>query len=294
LATSHPDILRDRPDLAAGKSVRGEARVGDVRVVHESWGAGPALACCHAFATDRTMWAPQIACFARTHRVVTFDQRGSGESDHPVPAPGEPDPYTIDTFAEDLRGVLDDVGSRRARILGLSMGGATALRFAMRWPERVEALILASTMASRLPEEIIERAKAVEQVLARDGLRAAFRFYFDGPLFKRVPRAKRFDGQLERWVAKATPHGFGGSYGVTIDRPSMIGELGRIHAPTLILVGERDTLYLEDAEVMARRIPNVRKVIMKGLGHAMNVEAPEAFAGEVTRFLASLPGNSSE
>jgi pimeloyl-ACP methyl ester carboxylesterase len=285
--------LADR-ELAAGKSVRGETRSGGVRIVHESWGAGPVLVCCHAFGVDRAMWAPQIARFARTHRVVTFDQRGSGESDHPIPAPGEPDPYTIDTFAEDLRGVMDDVGSQRARILGLSMGGATALRFATRWPERVEGLVLASTMASRLPEEIIERARAVEQVLARDGLREAFRFYFDGPLFKRVPRQKRLQPQYEAWAARATPHGFGGGYRVTIDRPSMIGELDRIQAPTLILVGERDTLYLDEAETMARRIPSARKVIMKGLGHAMSVEAPDAFAGEVTRFLASLPGNSSD
>jgi pimeloyl-ACP methyl ester carboxylesterase len=274
--------------------VRGEAWVGGVRIVHESWGTGPALVCCHAFAVDRTMWEPQIACLARTHRVVTFDQRGSGESDHPVPAAGESDPYTIDTFAEDLCGVLDDLGIRRARILGLSMGGATALRFATRWPERVEGLVLASTMASRLPEEIIERAKGVERMLARRGLPEAFRFYFNGPLFKGVPRNSRYEAQVAAWAACATPHGFGGSYRVTIDRPSMIEELDRIQAPTLILVGERDTLYLEDAERMALRIPGARKVIMKGVGHAMSVEAPEVFAEEVTRFLASLPRSSAE
>ena len=275
--------------VAAGKSVRGEADVSGVRIVHESRGAGPALVCCHAFAVDRSMWLPQLAHFARTHLVVTFDQRGSGESDHPVPAVGAPDPYTVDAFAEDLRGVLDDLGIRRARILGLSMGGATALRFATRWPERVEGLVLASTMASRLPEELIERARRVEEVLARDGLREAFRFYFGGSLFKQVPRDSRSDAVFDMYAARATPHGFLGCYAVTIDRPSMIAELARIEAPTLILVGERDTLYLEEAESMARRIPNARKLIMKGLGHAMSVENPEAFAEEVTGFLASLP-----
>jgi pimeloyl-ACP methyl ester carboxylesterase len=174
------------------------------------------------------------------------------------------------------------------------MGGGTALRFATRWPERVEALVLASTMASRLSEAIIERARAVERVLLRDGLREAYRFYFEGPLFERVPREKRYEDLLEAWVARATLHGFRGSYGVTIDRPSMVGDLGRIHAPTLILVGERDTPYRAEAELMACRIPNARAVIMQGLGHAMNVEAPAAFADEVTRFLASLPGNPSE
>ena len=286
--------MSDPLDLTAGgsvaaESVRGYAQVSGVRIVHESRGAGPALVCCHAFAVDRIMWQPQLARFAWTHQVVTFDQRGSGESDHPVPVAGDPNPYTIDTFAEDLRGVLDALAIPRARILGLSMGGATALRFATRWPERVDGLILASTMASRLPEEIIERSKLVEQVLARDGLREAFRFYFGGPLFEQVPRDSRAEAMAEMWAARATPHGFLGSYAVTIDRPSMIEDLDRIQAPTLILVGERDTLYRDEAETMARRIPSARKVIMKGLGHAMSVEDPEAFADEVTRFLASLP-----
>ena len=280
-------------DLEVSSGVRGEVQVAGVRIVHESWGAGPPLVCCHAFAVNRSMWRLQRARFAQTHRVVTFDQRGSGDSDHPVPAAGEGDPYTIDSFAEDLRGVLDDLGIRSARILGFSMGGATALRFATRWPERVEGLVLASTMASRLPAGIIDRARVVEQVLSREGLREAYRFYFGGPLFKGVHLKSRLEPQLETWAASATPHGFSGSYRVTIDRPSMVAELHRIVAPTLILVGERDALYLEDAELMAHRIPRARMVVVKGVGHAMNIEAPEVFADEVMRFLTSLTAHSS-
>ncbi|MDP3940037.1 MAG: alpha/beta hydrolase [Deltaproteobacteria bacterium] len=264
---------------------RGTARVGGVRIAYEYRGSGPALVCCHAFGVDRTMWEAQVPRFAETHQVITFDQRGSGESDHPVPVPGEPDPYTLDTFGDDLRGVLDDLGIERARVLGLSMGGATALSFATRWPERVEALILASAMASRLPEAIISRARLVEQVLAGEGLREAYRLYFDGPLFKGVARDARFNAQIEAWAAGATPHGFAGNYRVTIDRPSLFEALDRIHAPTLVLVGENDTYYLAEAEAMARRIPGARKVIMKGVGHAMSVEAPEQFAKVVLAFL---------
>ena len=89
-------------DLEVGEGVPGEARVGGVRIVHESRGTGPPLICCHPFAADRSIWWPQLARFAETHRVITFDQRGSGESDHPVPVTGGEDPYTIDTFADAL------------------------------------------------------------------------------------------------------------------------------------------------------------------------------------------------
>jgi pimeloyl-ACP methyl ester carboxylesterase len=281
-------------EAAAGQSARGTVSVEGVRIVYESRGTGPALVCCHGFGVNRIMWQLQIEAFARAHRVITFDQRGHGESDHPLPARGGADPYTLDAFAEDLRGVLDDLGIHRARILGQSMGGATALRFAMRWPARVEALILASTMASRLPEATIERAREVERVLGREGVQAAVRFYFQGPLLSGVARESQFEAFVEILAATATPHGFLGGYRVAVDRPSMMGDLDRVRAPTLILVGERDSHYLGDAGAMVRRIPGARKVIMKGLGHSLSAEAPEAFADEVVRFLKSLPRNSSK
>ncbi len=267
------------------KPVLGMAHVGGVRIAYEHHGSGPALNCCHAFGVDRSMWEAQVPRFAETHQVITFDQRGTGESDHPVPAPGGPDPYTLDTFGDDLRGVLDALGIERARVVGLSMGGATALSFATRWPGRVEALILASTMASRLPAPIVERARLIEQIMARDGLAEAYRVYFNGPLLKGIQKEARFMAQIDGWAARATPHGFLGNYRVTIDRPSLFEALPRISAPTLVMVGENDTYYLDEAEAMSRQIPDARKVIMKGVGHALSVEAPDRFADEVLGFL---------
>jgi pimeloyl-ACP methyl ester carboxylesterase len=169
------------------------------------------------------------------------------------------------------------------------MGGATALRFATRWPERVEALILTSTMASRLPDEIIARAREVERVFEREGLPAAVRFYFRGPLLKGVERGGPFEALVETLAESATPQGFLGGYRVAVERPSMVPDLHRIHAPTLVLVGELDTLYLDDADLMRRSIPGARKIVMPGLGHALSAQAPEAFAKEVMDFLDSLP-----
>jgi len=267
----------------------GIARAGDVRIVHERRGTGPPLVLCHAFGVNRRMWDPQVDAFAASHEVITFDQRGCGESDHPVPREGAPDPYTIDTFSDDLAAVLDDLGIARARILGESMGGATALRFAIRRPERVEALILVSTMASRLHERIVARAREVERIVAEEGVAEAVRFYFRGPLLAGVPKGPSWDAQIEWCAAAATPQGFLGAYRVTIDRPSMAETLGAIRSPTLILVGEKDALYLEDAELMRRRIAGARKIVIPGVGHAIHVEDPAGFEREVLDFLRALP-----
>jgi pimeloyl-ACP methyl ester carboxylesterase len=266
-------------------AVQSEVQIDGVRIAYESMGQGPALICCHAFAADRTMWRPQIERFSQSHRLITFDQRGSGASDHPSHVEGEADPYTIDTFADDVRAILDDLEIERARVLGLSMGAASAMRFAIRWPERVEKLVLASSMASRLPEKIIERSKAVLDVLEREGLEETYRFYFSGPLFRGVNQGGELPSMLATFAARATPQGFKGCYRVTIDRPSMADELHRITAPTLILVGEHDAHYLDEADLMKQRIPKAEKVVVPGVGHAMSTEAPDLFSDEVLRFL---------
>ncbi len=266
----------------------GIARAGGVRIVYEHRGSGPPLVLCHAFGVNRRMWDDPVGAFAATHQVITFDQRGCGESDHPVPEEGAPDPYTIDTFSEDLAAVLDDLGIARARILGESMGGATALRFAIRFPERVETLILVSTMASRLHEKIVARAREVERIVTEDGVAEAVRFYFRGPLLAGVPKGPAWNAQIERCAAAATPQGFLGAYRVAIDRPSMVDGLGAIRSPALILVGEKDALYLEDAELMRSRIPGARMVVMPGVGHAIHAEDPAGFEREVLDFLRPL------
>ncbi len=264
--------------------------MGRIRIAYTSQGSGPALVCCHAMGWNQSLWDQHRARFARSHRLITFDQRGCGDSDHPRQQPGGENPYTAQGFAADLLAVLDALAIDRASILGYSMGAVAALRSAIDCPDRVERLILVSAMASRLPEAIIQRASLVEQVLAREGLRETYQYYFSGPLFAGIERSAEFRRQLDDCASKATAHGFLGCFGVTIQRPSMVSELARIAAPTLILVGENDTHYLPEARLMASHIANARKVLIKNAGHAINVEQPVAFEDEVLGFLAWIPG----
>ena len=92
----------------------------------------------------------------------------------------------------------------------------------------------------------------------------------------------------------ATPHGFAGCYRVTIERPSMAGDIGNIQAETLILVGEHDVHYLDDADMMEQRIPSSRKLVVPGVGHAMSIQAPERFSDEVLSFLAQTQAHTAK
>jgi pimeloyl-ACP methyl ester carboxylesterase len=199
---------------------------------------------------DHTLWDEHRERFSKMHQLSTFDQCGSGDSDHPDYSNDGEEFYSVDTFGDDLRAVLDELGIEKASILGFSMGAIAVFYFATRWPQRVDRLILVSAMASRLPDEIIQRARVVENTLE-----------------------------------KATPHGFQGCFHVTIDRPSLLGDLHRIKAPTLVMVGERDKHYVVEAAILLDKIADAKKITVNNAGHAITVQQRQVFENEIMAFL---------
>ena len=257
-----------------------------IGIAYQVSGEGPAIVFCHAMATDHRMYDQHRDVFSEAHTFITFDQRGCGDSDHPPFVEGSDSPYTIETFGEDLKAVLDELRIEQACILGFSMGVVSALSFSTRYPDRVERLVLVSAMASRLPQPIIDRARLVEEILDAKGIDATYDFYFSGALFEGLLESRELQEQITLARLKATPHGFKGCFRVTIDLPSLVDRLNDIHCPTLILVGENDTHYLAEAELLERTISNAGRVVMPGVGHAMAAQNPRAFEAKVMAFLS--------
>jgi len=279
------EYANDRDSMSKQIVTHGVAMAGDVRIAYQTSGEGPPLVCCHAMGWDHTLWDFHRARFSASFRLITFDQRGSGDSDHPPFIDGEECLYTVDTFGDDLRAVLDELDIEKAHVIGYSMGAVSALSFATRWPERVDRLILVSSMASRLPEKMIERARIIDEMLKSSGLKNTYEFYFSGPLFEGESNKKEFKEKVGRVIEKATLHGFQGCFRVTIDRPSMVDELKKIQASTLVLVGERDEHYLIEADLLVEEIPQAKKVVVKNAGHALTAQSPDSFEAEVLKFL---------
>lgn len=264
----------------------GFAQAADgVCIAYQVSGQGPALVFCHAMASDHSMFDQHRDLFSESHTFITFDQRGSGSSDHPPFREGPDSLYTVEKFGEDLKAVLDQLGIERASILGFSMGAIAALSFSTRWSHRVEQLILVSAMASRLPQPIIDRARLVEKVLAEKGINETYDFYFSGALFGGISQRRDIQEQIRLAREKATSHGFKGCFRVTIDRPSLVENLGAIHCPTLILVGEHDTHYLAEAELLESAISSAKRVVVPGVGHPMAAQDPRAFEAQIMAFI---------
>src|SRR5258708_22980595 len=117
---------------SSAASQSGVAEVNGAQLNYELAGAGSPVALLHAGIADSGMWDDQFAHFAAAHQVLRFDMRGFGQSSMPD------EPYSL---SADLYGLLRQLGIGPAAIVGVSIGGGTAIRFAIEHPEMVTALV---------------------------------------------------------------------------------------------------------------------------------------------------------
>src|SRR5271166_1618926 len=115
------------------------ARINGVEIAYELRGAGDPIVMIHGAQGDQSMFAGMAAEFAKSYRVLTFDQRGSGLSEKPDM------PYSIAMLADDTAALMDHLAIASAHIIGVSMGGMIAQEFALRHPHKVRSLVLGCT-----------------------------------------------------------------------------------------------------------------------------------------------------
>jgi len=118
------------------------APIRDILTYYEEAGSGDPLVLIMGLGGDLQAWALQVPALARQFRVITFDNRGAGRTSAPDK------PYSIDGMADDLAALLDSLKIDKANLLGFSMGGFIAQEFALKYPKRVEKLILLASACS--------------------------------------------------------------------------------------------------------------------------------------------------
>jgi pimeloyl-ACP methyl ester carboxylesterase len=256
----------------------------------ESIGDGPALVLVHGFYGAKEDFADHITRLAEHATVVSFDLRGHGESDKPETTAA----YTFDLLAADTLAVADALGLSHFRLLGHSMGGMVARRIVLAHPERVDALVLMDTSPGRPPDldpEILEIGAQIALTQGMDELRRVMDEL--GPL--RTPaddrlRAER-PGYIEYGDEKflATPAvAWAALVRELSSQPDQLAEMATIACPTLVIVGEQDTPFLEPSRRMAATIPGARLEVVADAGHSPQFENPDAWLAAVDGFLRAL------
>ncbi len=230
----------------------------------------PVVVLSNSLGATRAMWDPQVPALAERYRVVTYDTRGHGDS----PAP--PGPYAIDDLVDDLVALLDAVGAPRAHVVGLSLGGMTAMRLAAREPSRVHRLALLCTSAKPDPQGFLDRAAAARSAGAASLAPTVVSRWLTPAYAAEHPDLV---ARLEGMIAAADDEGYAACAEV-VAGIDLLADLGRITAPTLVIAGAQDpALPPPHQEAIAAGIPGAELLTLSPAAHLGNLERTTEVTG---------------
>ena len=231
-----------------------------------------------------TSWVFQTATLSKHYRLLQYDCRGQGQSDHPE------GPYTMELHADDLAALMEALGIEQAHVAGISYGGEVAQAFVLNYPAKVRSLILADTVSEVGAELRIVVESWIDPARSADAMgffNATVPWNFS-PQFIRANPALLEDAK-KRYAL--------------LDFPAVVRlcecflgvnfseRLREIKVPTCILVGERDLIKgLTYAEILHRNIPHAELHIVRESGHATCWECANEFNTIVLGFLAQHSG----
>jgi pimeloyl-ACP methyl ester carboxylesterase len=255
-------------------------RVADRSIAFRRAGDGPPLVLLHGGWSDSRAWGPQLAGLSDAFDVIAWDTPGCGDSDE---LPGRP---TLADYADAVADLITALDVGRAHVCGLSFGGGLALAVYQRHPRLVRSLIAAGAYAgwrgSLAPEEVEARLTRARAECERPPAE-----WIDGylpELFARPVPAEVID-QVRAMMSDVRPAGLLAML-TAFAEADVTAVLPTIAVPTLVLHGELDARAPRHvAEVLHAGIPRSELVVLPGVGHDVNLEAPEAFNAEVRRFL---------
>jgi pimeloyl-ACP methyl ester carboxylesterase len=263
-----------------------------VRLYFEETGTGDPIVFIHEFAGDHRSWEPQVRHFARQYRCLVFAARGYPPSD----VPRDLGSYGQDRAVADIAAVLDAAGIEKAFLVGNSMGGFSALHFALQHPDRTVGAVVAGCGYGAHPDkEPGFRAESEKVAVAFDteGSAGMSQWYGVGPARVQFQN-KDPRGHAEHVQVLAEHDAVGAALtmrGVQMTRPSlyaMADALAGCRAPVLVVAGDEDNGVLETDLMLKRTIPRCGLAILPRSGHVTNLEEPVLFNAVVERFFAAV------
>jgi pimeloyl-ACP methyl ester carboxylesterase len=269
------------------------ARTDDgVKLYYEEVGSGAPIVFVHEFAADHRSWEMQMRHFGQRYRCITWSARGYPPSD----VPEKPTSYSQARAADDILAILDHLKLDKAHIVGLSMGGYTALQVALNHPGRVRSLVLAGAGSGSerwYTEEFHKRSCELAAQFEREGSAAVAQTY--GRSASRITfelKDPRGFAEFARRLAEHDAHGSAHmSRGFQGARPSLYdfeSDIRKLTTPALIVVGDEDERCIEPGLFLKDALPASGLVIFPKTGHVVNLEEPDLFNQVVGDFLSRV------
>lgn len=253
-------------------------------------GEGERLVLIHGAGDNLGIWYNQVPVFSREYAVLTYDTRGHGQTE--VTDGG----YSADTWAADLHGLLQALGTTRAFVLGYSLGGMIASAFAALHPEMVTALVLVGVAGAAVGvgdrQTWMARRNEQIELLETEGMLAILRQRIDpmkASMFS--PGFTKKNPQVVKRYSEVFKESSAEGYRKVLESMGQRGrpvDFSAIACPTLVIVGDADVWSGPEAGgVLQQRIPG-SKLVMLPTGHACHLERPDLFNETVLSFLGKI------
>jgi 3-oxoadipate enol-lactonase len=250
---------------------------GRASLYWESAGSGDAVLLIHGLGLSGGAWWRTVDALAPQMRVITFDNRGIGRSQAQSPA------FTTEAMADDAVAILDELGLDSVHVYGLSLGGMVAQQLALRHPGRVRSLVLGATQpggrrAVRADDEVMAFFSRRSTMHKEEAAWASVPYNY-GERCRRL-HVDRIADDIERRLE----HPFNAqAYRAQLFAAGMhncYGRLDRIRVPTLVVHGVEDRVIpVDNARLIAERLPDCRLRVLDGSGHLYPTEEPEVDVG---------------
>jgi pimeloyl-ACP methyl ester carboxylesterase len=257
--------------------------VGGLTIAYRRAGNGPPLVLLHGGPLDSREWRRQLEGLSDEFTVIAPDTAGCGGSSDP------PESFRQRDYADNLAAFIETIGLQRPHVLGLSFGSGLALELYRWYPQIPRTLILASAYAGwagSLPPEVVEqRKKQVLRLIGETPDRFAREWI---PTLLTSSAAQSMIDEVVTMLAEFHPAGQRVLFSAFADA-DLRDVLPRIQVPTLLLYGEHDVRSpLTIAQELHAKIPGSKLVVIPGVGHLADIEAPDRFNAEVRGFLRSV------
>ncbi len=263
-------------------------KTNNIELYYEIHGAGQPLVLISGLGYPLWQWHKMVPFLAEHFQVITFDNRGVGQSDKPA------GPYTAQMLAADTAGLLETLGIEKAIIAGHSMGGFIAQAMALDFPQKVAKLILCSTNFGG-PHHVPVTAEAMK--VLTDVTSDALTRFKNGLAVSTAPDwSEKNPEMIEEWVKWRIANPIDPApyqaqmaigFGLMPEAAAFENKLPRLNVPTLILFGAHDKVVPpENASLLAEKISGSKVVILPNAGHFFPIEVAEAASRTITDFAA--------
>lgn len=257
-----------------------------IELYYEVHGEGEPLLLIMGLSLNSKSWFRSLPELSKHYQVIIFDNRGVGLS-------GKPNtPYSIELMAEDTRAVLDAAGAKSAHVYGISMGGMIAQRFALRYPERVQSLVLGCTTSGGAahvqpsPDVSMLMLSRASSTATPEEMAWATAPILYSETFLENHHSLVAEDIARRIEMPVLPYAYMLQLQACLAHDTS-GEIAQITAPTLVIHGDEDQLVpYENGAALAENIPNAEFLIIKGAGHIYVTEANDLVNKKVLEFLS--------